>query len=105
MSHSVPFPPFPSVPSLLHSVVMIFLNRRAPSGPQSSRELNVLLLDCDALGVDGAQVCVVEEVDEEGLGCFLQREEGLGLPSVWAVVAGYALCDFSDLRWALGISR
>lgn len=83
--------------SFLFFFYNIFSHRRTPGGSQASCKLNVLLLDGDALGVDGAEVCVVEEVDEEGFGCFLQGEEGLGLPSVGAVVARDGLGDFADL--------
>lgn len=71
---------------------------RAPRGSQPSCKLDVLLLDGDALGVDGAEVCVVEEVDQERFCGFLQREYGLRLPSVGAVVAGDGLGDFTDLE-------
>lgn len=64
-------------------------HRRSPRSTQSASKLNILLLDCDALGVDGAQICVVEEVDEEGLSGLLEGSNGLRLPSVWTVVASY----------------
>lgn len=63
------------------------LHRRTPRGSQSTGKLYVFLHDCDALGVNGTQVRVVEEVDEEGLCCFLQGSNGLGLPPVGAVFA------------------
>ena len=42
-------------------------------------ELDVLGHDGDALGVDGAQVGVLEEPDEVRLGRLLQREDGVRL--------------------------
>lgn len=43
------------------------------------RQSHVLRLDGDALGVYRAQVCVLEETDQEGLGCLLQSHEGCRL--------------------------
>ena len=42
-------------------------------------ELDVLGHDGDALGVDGAEVGVLEEADQVRLGCLLQGEDGGGL--------------------------
>jgi len=42
-------------------------------------ELDVLRHDGDALGVDGAQVGVLEEADQVCLGGLLQGEDGGGL--------------------------
>jgi len=48
-------------------------HRGASPGPAyPPRQLNVLLHDGDPLGVDGAQVDVLEEMDKEGLGGFLK---------------------------------
>lgn len=44
----------------------------SPGTAYPPRQLDVLLHDGDPFGVDGAQVDVLEEVDEEGLGGFLQ---------------------------------
>ena len=38
-------------------------------------KLDVLGHDGDTLGVDGAQVGVLEETDQVGLGCFLQFDK------------------------------
>merc|ERR1712060_671612 len=55
----------------------------------SSGQLDVLWHDGDALGVDGAQVGVLEETDEVGLGGLLQSEDGGGLePQVGLEVLG-----------------
>lgn len=70
----------------------------SPSSSQSSRQLDIFLLDGDALGVNCAQVCVVEEIHQEGLGGFLQRKESLRLPSARPILSRYALCNLSDLR-------
>ena len=42
-------------------------------------ELDVLGHDGDALGVDGAQVGVLEEAHEVRLGGLLEREDGVAL--------------------------
>jgi hypothetical protein len=55
------------------------------------------LLDGNALGVDSAQIRIVEEVDEEGLGGFLEGHDGLALPSAGAVFFTDCLGDFADL--------
>lgn len=48
-------------------------NGSASPGPAyPPRQLDVLLHDGDPFGVNGAQVDVLEEVDEEGLCGFLQ---------------------------------
>jgi hypothetical protein len=44
-----------------------------------ARQLNVLGHDGDALGVDGAQVRVLEQTDEVGLASLLQRHHGRAL--------------------------
>ena len=52
-------------------------------------ELDVLGHDGDTLGVDGAQVGVLEEADEVGFGGFLERKDGAGLePEVGLEVLG-----------------
>ena len=56
-------------------------------------ELEVLGHDRDALGVDGAQVGVIEEADEVGLGGLLEREDGGALE---AQVGLEVLGDLAD---------
>lgn len=70
---------------------------RTPSCAQSASKLYVLLLNSDTLRVNGAQIRVVEEVDEESFSGLLQRHDGLTLPPAWTVVMGHGLRDFSDL--------
>jgi hypothetical protein len=53
--------------------------RSGPLSPDAARELDVLGHDGDALGVDGAQVSVLKEPHEVGLGGLLQRRDGGGL--------------------------
>jgi len=63
-------------------------------------QLDVLGHDGDALGVDGAEVGVLEESDEVGLGSLLQGHDGGGLePEVSLEV----LSDLTDqtLEWRL----
>ena len=59
----------------------------------SSSQLNVLRHDRHALGVDGAQVRVLEQADQVGLGGFLQGEHGRSLESQ---VVLEVLSDLSD---------
>ena len=47
----------------------------------SSGELDVLGHDGHSLGVDGAEVGVLEEANQVGFGCFLESEDGGGLES------------------------
>ena len=39
--------------------------------------------------MDGAQVCVLEQADEVGLGGLLEGEDGGGLPSIVVAVGGF----------------
>ena len=55
----------------------------------SPGEVHVLLLDCHALGVDGAEVGVLEDADDVGLGGFLEGQKGLRLePELMIHVGG-----------------
>ena len=66
-------------PSLLPSPPPLLTPSPPCSRPLSAdpaRELYVLGHDGDALGVDGAEVGVLEEGDEVGLGRLLQRADG-----------------------------
>ena len=67
---------------------------------QTTGELDILGLDGDTLGVDGAQVGVLKEGDEVGLNGFLKRADGRALE---AEIGLEVLCDFSDktLEWKL----
>jgi hypothetical protein len=47
--------------------------------------------------MNGAQIRVVKEVDEEGFGGLLQRLDSLTLPSSGTLVCGDHLRNFSDL--------
>lgn len=48
--------------------------------------------------MNGAEVRIVEEVDEECFGRFLQGHNSLTLPSVGTVLGGDSLRDFPYLR-------
>lgn len=74
------------------------LDRRTPSCAQPSSKLYVLLLNGNAPCVNGAQVSVMEETDEEGFGCLLQRLNCLTLPSVGSVFSRGLLADFPYLN-------
>jgi len=56
-------------------------------------EAHVLGRDGDALCVDCAQVCVLEEADEVGLAGLLEGEEGVGLNAEVLLVAAEDLLD------------
>eukprot|EP01043_Picozoa_sp_COSAG02_P034647 COSAG02_NODE_2435_length_8869_cov_63.273774_5_plen_221_part_00 len=56
-------------------------------------QLDVLRHDGDALGVDGAEVGVLEEADQVGLACLLERQDGGGLE---AQVGLEVLGDLAD---------
>jgi hypothetical protein len=71
----------PPSPKNIQPHYFLYPPRAAPDAAYPPRELNVLLHDGHALGVDRAQVGVLEEVDEERLGGFLQREDRLRLPA------------------------
>lgn len=60
---------------------------------EAARKLDVLALDGDTLGVDGAQVGVFEEGDEVGLDGFLEGTDGRALE---AQVGLEVLGDFTD---------
>jgi hypothetical protein len=63
-------------------------HRGTPCSAQPAGELYVLLLDGNAFGVDGAQVRVVEDADQESFSGLLQRLDGLTLPPVGAASFG-----------------
>jgi len=60
---------------------------------ESSGKLDILGLNGDTLGVDGAQVGVLEKRDEVSLNGFLEGTDGRGLE---AEVGLEVLCDFTD---------
>lgn len=68
--------PTPSVVVRKHD-----LAQTTPDTTDSSSQLDILLHDGDALRVDGAQVRVFEQVDEERLCRFLQGLDGMRLPA------------------------
>lgn len=63
------------------------LTQAAPSAADASCKLDVLLHDGDTFCVNGAQVCILEQMYHVRLGRLLQRLERLALE---AVQAGYA---------------
>jgi histone H3 len=67
---------------------------------EAARKLDVLALDGDALGVDGAEVGIFEERDEVGLDGLLEGADGRALE---AEVALEVLGDLTDetLEWEL----
>lgn len=67
---------------------------------KTARELDVLALDGDTLGVDGAQVGVFEQADEVSFDRLLEGTNGRGLE---AEVGLEVLSDFTDetLEWEL----
>lgn len=78
------------------------LSETAPRPPQPPSQLHILRHERNALGVDGAQVRVLEEVHEERLRCLLQREDRRRLPPQLARSTGREVeGDFADLRYQL----
>ena len=59
----------------------------------AARQLHVLGHDGDALGVDGAQVGVLEQANQVGLARLLQRQDGAALE---AQVGLEVLGDLAD---------
>lgn len=80
-------------------------NRRAPGCAQPSGKLYILLLNGDTLGVNGAEVRIVEEADEESFRSLLQRLDSLTLPSVRSALGRHVLADFPDLTPPISFSR
>ena len=82
-------------------MTQVSLKKMFPSGSlssDSSGELHVLWHDGNSLGVDGAQVGVLEKTNHVGLGSLLEGKDGRGLESeVRLEVRG----DFSNesLEW------
>ena len=66
----------------------------------SAGELHVLWHDSDSLGVDGAEVGVLEEANHVSLGGLLESKNGRGLESEVALLVGGDLTDES-LEWEL----
>ena len=66
----------------------------------SAGELHVLWHDSDSLGVDGAEVGVLEEANHVSLGGLLESKNGRGLESEVALLVSGDLTDES-LEWEL----
>ena len=75
-------------------------NRSGALSTDSAGELDVLWHDGDSLGVDGAEVGVLEETDHVGLRGLLEGKDGRGLESE---VVSELRGDLSDesLEWEL----
>ena len=69
------------------------MNTLSTLATDAAGELDVLGHDGDALGVDGAQVGVLEEADQVGLGSLLQGQDGRALE---AQVGLEVLGDLTD---------
>lgn len=52
-----------------------------PSTANSSSKLNIFLHDCYALSMDGAEIGVLEQMDQESFSSFLERLDCMRLPS------------------------
>ena len=79
---------------------MIKSNNSGSLTSDSSGELHVLWHDGNSLGVDGAEVSVLEESNHVGLSGFLESKDGGRLESKVGLEVG---SDFSDesLEWEL----
>ena len=83
----------PGLETLTVRVPGVALANLAALSADAAGELDVLGHDGDPLGVDGAQVCVLEEGDEVRLGGLLERDDGGSLePEVVLEI----LSDFAD---------
>lgn len=69
----------------------------SPSRTQPAGKLDILLLYSYTPGMDSTQICVVEKIHQEGLGCLLQRSKRLTLPSIWSILGRDQLSNFADL--------
>jgi hypothetical protein len=76
---------------------MVRSNWGTPSCAQAASKLYVLLLNGDTFGVNGTQIRIMEEVDEEGFRCLLQCLDGLALPSSGTRFGCDGLRNFSNL--------
>ena len=72
------------------------LTRLVPLATKAARKLDVLRLDGDALGVDGAQVGILKEGDEVRLDRLLQSADGRRLE---AEVGLEVLGNLTNLGW------
>jgi hypothetical protein len=77
--------------------VVVRSHRSSPGCAQSAGKLYILLLYGNALGVDGAQIRVVEEVDKESFSGLLERHDSLALPSGRTVLSGDLLANLAHL--------
>ena len=75
-------------PKLSHSANLVSL------ASETAGQLNILGLDGDTLGVDGAEVGILEERDEVRLDRLLESTDGRRLESE---IALEVLGDFTDL--------
>ena len=71
---------------------MLLLESLSPLATDSSGQLDVLGHDGDTLGMDGAQVGVLEQADQVGFASFLQSHDGRALE---AEVSLKVLGDFA----------
>jgi hypothetical protein len=70
--------------------IHFILKSSGPLAPDAAGQLNILGHNGDALGVNGAQICVLEEADEVGLAGLLEGPNGGRLePQVGLEVLGY----------------
>ena len=79
---------------------MILSNNSGSLTSDSSGELHVLWHDGNSLGVDGAEVSVLEESNHVGLSSLLKGEDGGGLESEVGLEVGGDLSNES-LEWEL----
>jgi hypothetical protein len=60
--------------------------------------VNVFLHNGDPLGMNGAQIGILEKMDKEGFGCFLESLNCLGLPAHAFSLRAKIESNFSDLQ-------
>ena len=59
----------------------IRLTQTTPDTPDASSKLDILLHDGHALGMDGTEIGVLEKMDQERLGGFLEGQDRMRLPA------------------------
>lgn len=72
------------------------LSEPTPSTPNPPRQLDILLHNCNPLGVNGTQIRILKQMHQKRLGRLLQRLNRLTLPPQLSTRGHRAHGDFSD---------
>jgi hypothetical protein len=71
--------------------------KSTPSTSNSPRKLNIFLHNGNPLGMNGAQIGILEKMDKEGFGGFLKSLNCLRLPAHTFALRTIIKSNFSDL--------